>query len=103
MTYDSQDCFGVPKSAFSAAQASHESAYTVRTGMYPDFHKVASMAPETLRPILIDWLHESPSELISTSAQINQVKAILEARPDATALAELGDLIERASDTEVEV
>jgi hypothetical protein len=47
------------------------------------------MAPETLRPILIDWLHESPAELIPSTAQISQVKAILEARPDAAALAGL--------------
>ena len=64
----------------------------MRAGMYvPTRGEVASMAPETLRPILIDWLHESPSELIPSTAQISQVKTILEARPDA---AELAGLIE---------
>ncbi|MCL2658816.1 MAG: hypothetical protein FWD62_15680 [Betaproteobacteria bacterium] len=47
------------------------------------------MAPETLRPLLIEWLWESPTELIPTNEQIHQVKAELEARPDATALAPL--------------
>lgn len=84
------DRFGVPESAFAAAHNSHWSARTVRAGMYvPTCGEVASMASETLRPILIDWLHESPSVLIPSMAQISQVKAILEARPDAAALAGL--------------
>lgn len=88
MTTDDQDRFGVPASVFAAVQDSHGGARTVRTGMYvPTRCEVASMAPESLRPILIDWLHESPSELIPNTAQISQVKAILEARPDAAELA----------------
>lgn len=64
----------------------------MRAGMYvPTRAEVAYMAPETLRLILMDWLHESPSELIPSAAQISQVKAILEARSDA---AELAGLIE---------
>lgn len=92
MTNDDQDRFGLPASAFAAAQNSHGSAPTVRCGVYvPTRAEVRSMAPETLRPILIDWLHESPAELIPSTAQISQVKTILEARPDA---AELAGLIE---------
>jgi len=34
-------------------------------------------------------MHESPAELIPSTAQISQVKAILEARPDAAVLAGL--------------
>ena len=87
MTTDDQDRFGVPESAFAAAQKAHGSAPTVRCGVYvPTRSEVRSMAPETLRPLLIDWLWESPSELIPTDEQISQVKAILEARPDADAL-----------------
>jgi hypothetical protein len=86
------DRFGIPKSAFLAAQASHGNAQIVRCGMYvPTRGEVASMAIVDLRPILIDWLHESPTELIPSVAQISQVKAILEARQDA---AELIGLIE---------
>ena len=92
MTNNDQDRFGVPESAFAAAQKAHGNAPTVRCGVYvPTRAEVRSMAPEALRPILIDWLHESPSELIPSTAQISQVKAILEARPDA---AELAGLIE---------
>lgn len=92
MTNDDQDRFGVPASAFAAAQTSHGSARTLRAGMYvPTRGEVASMPPETLRPILMDWLHESPSELLPSTAQISQVKTILEARPD---VAELAGLIE---------
>ena len=92
MKADDQDRFGMPASAFATAQTSHGSARTARAGMYvPTRGEVASMAPDALRPILMDWLHESPSELIPSTAQISQVKAILEARPDA---AELAGLIE---------
>lgn len=64
----------------------------MRAGMYvPTRGEVRSMAPETLRPLLMDWLHESPTELIPSTEQISQVKAILEARSDA---AELAGLIE---------
>ena len=92
MTNDDQDRFGVPESAFAAAHKAHGSAPTVRCGVYvPTRAEVRSMAPETLRPVLIEWLWESPTELIPTDEQISQVKAILEARPDA---AELAGLIE---------
>lgn len=85
-----QDRFGMPATAFVAAQNSHRSAPTMRCGVYvPTRAEVRSMAPEALRPLLIEWLWESPTELIPTDEQISQVKAILEARPDADALAGL--------------
>jgi hypothetical protein len=55
----------------------------------PTRGEVRSMPLETLRPLLIEWLWESPSELIPTDQQISQVKAELEARPDADAMAAL--------------
>jgi hypothetical protein len=92
MKNDDQDCFGMPDSAFSAAHKAHGNAPTVRCGMYvPTRAEVASMAIADLRPILIDWLHESPSELIPSIEQVSLVKTILEARPDA---AEVVGLIE---------
>jgi len=85
-----QDRFGMPDSAFAAAQKAHGDAPTVRCGMYiPTRGEVASMAIADLRPILMDWLHESPSELIPSIEQVNQVKTILEARQDAADLAGL--------------
>ncbi len=48
------------------------------------------MIEAELQPILIDWLHESPSELmIPTVGQIQQVKAILETRSDSASLRRL--------------
>jgi len=90
MTNDDQDRFGVPESAFAAAHKAHGSAPTVRCGVYvPTRAEVRSMAPEALRPLLIEWLWESPTELIPTDGQISQVKAELEARPDADSVAGL--------------
>lgn len=84
------DRFGVSENTFLAAQKAHGNAQTVRTGIYvPTRGEVASMPFAKLRPILIDWLHESPSELIPSVVQISQVKTILEARSDAVELAGL--------------
>lgn len=84
------DRFGVCDAALSAAQKAHGSSQTVRCGGYvPTRAEVRSMAPESLRPLLIEWMWESPSELIPTDEQIHDVKAVLEARPDADLLAGL--------------
>lgn len=85
-----QDRFGMPESTFLTARKAHGDAPSSRSGIYiPTRSEVGSMSPETLRLILIDWMHESPSELIPSDAQISEVKAILEARPDAAELAGL--------------
>jgi len=84
------DRFGIPKSAFLAAQASHGNGPIVRCGLYiPTRFEVGSMPVEALRSILIEWIWESPAELIPTNAQIGDVKTILEARQDAAQLAGL--------------
>lgn len=92
---DEQDRFGIPESAFAAALRAQSSAPVIRCGMYvPTRAEVRTMAPKTLRPLLIEWLWESPSELIPTNEQIGQVKSILEGRPDAYSDADLGELID---------
>jgi hypothetical protein len=84
------DRFGIPKSAFLAAQASHGNAQIVRCGMYvPTRFEVGSMPVEALRSILTEWMWESPSELIPTNEQISEVITILEARQDAVDVAGL--------------
>jgi len=92
MKSDDRDRFGMPDSAFLAAHKAHGNAPAVRCGMYiPTRAEVASMAIADLRPILMDWLHESPYELIPSIEQISQVKTTLEARQDA---AEVAGLVE---------
>jgi hypothetical protein len=83
---DPQDRFGIPESAFRAARESHGlDNPTIRSGMYvPTRGEVATKSPEWLFQTLIDWMWESPSELIPNSAQIANVRAVLLARPDAT-------------------
>ncbi|MGA0586492.1 hypothetical protein ACO2Q2_05060 [Dyella sp. KRB-257] len=81
---DPDDRFGMPASAFQAARESHGVDSPVfRTGMYvPTRNEVATCSAAVLYPIVIDWMWESPSELIPDNAQIAELRAILVARPD---------------------
>jgi hypothetical protein len=82
---DRNDRFGTPDSAFEAALESHgRDNPFVRMGMYvPTRHEVATMDPGELFEILDGWLNESPSELIPSRAQVQEVRAVLADRPDA--------------------
>lgn len=81
------DRFGVLESAFAAAQKAHMGVRTMRVGMYvPTRSEVRTMSSAMLRPLLVEWLWESPTELIPTDEQIRQVLVELEARPDAVEL-----------------
>jgi len=76
---DPDDRFGMPASAFQAARDSHGwDSPVFRMGM------VATLPATQLLPIVIDWMWESPSELIPNNDQIAQLRTILRARPDAT-------------------
>lgn len=85
MHRDKDDRFGMPESAFEAALESHGRDNPVfRVGMYvPTREEAAKMPPAELRTILIDWMWESPSELIPNDQQIADVRSILVSRPDA--------------------
>lgn len=79
------DRFGMPDSAFVAARESHGLDNPVlRMGMYvPTRGEVASLPAAVLYPIVVDWMWESPSELIPNNTQIAELRAILLARSDA--------------------
>lgn len=85
MTNEDDDRFGMPASAFEAARESHGHHNPVyRMGMYvPTRHEAATLSPQELYPILIDWIWDSPSELIPDDAQLTELRSILIARPDA--------------------
>ena len=83
--HDPNDRFGMPESAFEAALDAHgRDNPTIRFGMYvPTRREVAENSPDWLYSVLIDWMWESPSELIPDNNQIGDVRAILVARSDA--------------------
>jgi hypothetical protein len=90
VTTNDDDRFGMPESAMRAAAASHAAAISTRVGTFiPTRRDVATLPPADVRRVLIDWMHESPSELIPSADQIRQVEAILAARTDACELASL--------------
>jgi hypothetical protein len=78
------DRFGMPASAFAAAREAHGvNSPVYRCGTYvPTRGEVATLPIAKLRPILIDWMWESPSELIPDDAQITAVREILLCRSD---------------------
>lgn len=82
---DPDDRFGMPESAFRAARESHGvDNPTIRSGMYvPTRREIVELPAESLYEVLIDWMWESPSELIPSNEQIAEVKSILLAREDA--------------------
>ena len=96
---DPDDRFGMPASAFQAARESHGLDSPVfRMGMYVSTRQEVATLPATqLLPIVIDWMWESPSELIPNNDQIAQLCTILRARPDATE-SEIRELIVACED-----
>lgn len=81
------DRFGVRMEDLAAAQRAHGSSPAIRVGVYvPTRGEVRSMPPEQLRPLLVDWMWESPTELIPTDEQMRQVQRELESRSDVSQL-----------------
>ncbi len=79
---DRKDRFGMPESAIRAAVEAHKGI--LRVGMHvPTREEVTEWPADRLYNILMDWMWESPSEIISHNEHIAEVLAVLEARPDA--------------------
>lgn len=82
MKNTAEDRFGVPESVLRAVREIHRGV--LRSGLFvPTRSEVATMPPDSLSPIILDWLWESPSMLIPTNDQIEEVLAIIESRPNA--------------------
>lgn len=83
-----EDRFGMPESALQAAWEAHR--HVLRTGMYvPTRTEVATWPVKKLTAALINWMRESPSELIPSNDQIAAVVEVLESRYDADDMREL--------------
>jgi hypothetical protein len=83
---DENDRFGMPQSAFDAAWEAHgKNSPVYRCGMYvPTRAEVRDLPSDELWRIVIDWMWESPSELIPNNQQIASVRDILLGRKDAS-------------------
>lgn len=76
------DRFAVSPEAIRAAVERHRGI--LRAGLYvPTRAEVLTMPIRWVADVLIDWVWESPSELIPSDEQVAAVIAALEARPDA--------------------
>lgn len=83
-----EDRFGIPESALHAAWEAHR--HVLRTGLYvPTRAEVTTWPAKKLTSVLIDWMWESPSELILSRDQIAAVVEVLESRDDADDMREL--------------
>lgn len=78
----------MPERTLQATRGAHR--HVLRTGMYvPTRAEVATWSVKKLTAVLVDWMWESPSELISSSDQIAAVVKVLESRDDAGDMREL--------------
>lgn len=77
-----EDRFGITPELMRQVVEEHRGI--IRAGCYvPTRQEVASAEPGLLEAILIDWWWESPTALIPTRRQVDEVIAILQARSDA--------------------
>lgn len=84
------DRFGLAAAMQSAIDDHKDVPGIFRVGLYvPTRQEVMTLDPKTLRPILIDWMWESPSMLIPSNDQINEVRDILVSRNDSKSCAQL--------------
>ena len=92
MTND-DDRFGVPEENLLAAQVwltKHRSEQRqVFQAYVPTRKEVATISPDVLSKILIGWMCHSPTEIIPSRVQIEEVKMVILRRPDAYALTDL--------------
>lgn len=89
MSYFNDKRFGLEQ-AMQCAIKNHKALGTIRSGLYvPTEHEVKTLPPDSLKPILIDWFWESPTELIPHHAQVEAVKTLLSSRDDAERCATL--------------
>lgn len=85
---EGEDRFGMPESALEAAWEAHRGV--LRSGMYvPTRAEVATWPVKRLTAVLMDWMWESPAELIPSNEQIAAVVEVLESRSDADTLGEI--------------
>src|SRR5689334_19902865 len=79
---DDEDRFGITPELIRKVLEEHRGL--IRVGCYvPTRKEVATGDPAWLTNILNDWWWESPTALMPTYGQVNEVIAILRARADA--------------------
>ncbi len=79
---DPNDRFGVTAKAIQTAAERHRGI--LRAGLYvPTRTEVAEAPIQWLASVLMDWVWESPTELVPHDYQVEAVIAVLEARSDA--------------------
>ena len=82
--------FGFSEDLMASVLKEHLALGVYRCGCYvPTEDEVYTMPLTELKDVLIDWLWESPSELIPNDGQLDSVKLILEKRAPSKLLDEL--------------
>ena len=87
-----QDRFGMPEENIIAAKKwlgkKGKKKYPFHAYV-PTRKDVASLPPEELKTILVGWMCHSPTEIIPSRTQIEEVRTALLHRDDADGLADL--------------
>lgn len=77
--------FGVSEKLISRIGEKHCEQKILRSGCYvPTETEVQTMSLDQLTSIVVDWLWESPSELIPNNDQIIKLKTLLLTRADCS-------------------
>jgi hypothetical protein len=87
-----QDRFGMPEENIFAARKwmdkKRKNKYPIHIYV-PTRKEVATLPPDELKPILVGWMCHSPTEIIPSRTQIEEVRTALLCRNDADRLADL--------------
>ena len=90
---DREDRFGVPAENLKAAikrVRQQRRKYACNTHV-PSRREIATLAPDAVRHVLLNWMEHSPTEIIPSRAQIALIREVLLQREDVR---QLGPLLE---------
>lgn len=94
---ENDEYFGTPAENIEAARKwalRYRQRYPYHTRV-PTRREVAGMEPAELAPLLVGWLVHSPTEIIPSRSQVEQVIALLKQRADAHQLAHVLEMCQR--------
>lgn len=90
---DSRDYFGIPLANVQAAQAHpHYNRHLRLNTRVPTRKEVATLPPEQLQEVLLDWMTRSATEIIPSRVQIHEVLCVLKTRADWPALQAVAEM-----------
>src|SRR5450830_1374443 len=89
---ESNQFFGVPLANIKSAQARIVGSKQRLNVRVPTRKEVSSLPSNELRPLLVEWMTHSATEIIPSKAQIYEVLTMLQAREDLSEIQDVADM-----------